>query len=499
MAMVETVFGAIAKHALVRPSHPALIADARVVSYAELMMRIREIAAAIAALVPAKARVCIETNDPVGHFAASVAVMLKGGVAVALPNDSADAYASVLHDADPVMTIANGESRFPRPEGVVIYPVESLRGSFDGNASMREPATEDIAMIYYTSGTTSGIRKGVLQSYRALEATARYISSVMKLTEEAVEYVASPMDNAFWFGRLRVLMHVGGTALVSVGSLNPLKILSALKQHGGNAISGDTPVFTLFLHHMAARLRAIGPEIRWAKVASQAMAIADKRALIEHLPRARIVMNYGLTEAMRTCLLPFEDHPNKLESVGRSSPGVSVRIVGQDGEVLPANGIGEIQVSGPNVASGYLNKQDLWDSRYRAGWYATGDLGHIDEDGFVYIQGRKDEAINVGGRTVSPLEVERYLAEFLPGRKLAVVGFPDASNVLGDVVALVIEGGWDLDTSWPEFRVRLFENMPPSFVPREAFTVPSLPRTGNAKVQRRELSALVQAGQLTKL
>jgi len=500
-SQLETVFESIFIHAERRPGHPALIAGDRVVSYREL----RELVASIAgglrqSGVQTGERICVETHDPIDHFAASVAVMLHGGTSVALPNDSAESYEAVLNDAQPRLVITNGVRRFEVHKLSNARSAEELLSVGERcPASLRQPSAEDIAMIYYTSGTSSGVRKGVLQSYRALSATGRYICEVMQLDENVVEYVASPIDNAFWFGRCRVLARVGGTALLSTGNLNPLNVLSALRQHGGNCIAGDTPIFVLFLHHMSARFRALGPQIRWAKVASQAMSIEDKRALQEHLPNARIIMNYGLTEAMRCCLLPFEDYPDKLGSVGRPSPGVSVRVVSDKRQVVLPGELGEIEVSGDNVASGYLNQEELWRSRFHDGWYATADLGYVDGDGFVFVLGRNDEAINVGGRKVAPNEVEVQLRKLIPGRRLGVFAIPDPARVLGDVVAMAIEGVEKPDFVWQEFRIHLFELMPSSNVPREAFLALELPMTTNGKVKRRVLSEMAAAGELIKL
>jgi acyl-CoA synthetase (AMP-forming)/AMP-acid ligase II len=500
-SQLETTFEAIFKHAERRPDHAALVAGDRTISYGEL----KELIAAVAGgLGPLGARmgerIGVETNDPIEHFAASVAIMLYGGVSVAIPNDSAESYEAVLDDARPRLVVTNGVRRFDVGKRANSVCVEELVDAGAGRpAALRQPEPEDIAMIYYTSGTSSGVRKGVLQSYRALSTTAQYISEVMKLDDSIVEYVASPVDNAFWFGRCRVVVGNGGTALLSTGSLNPFNVLSALHRYGGNAIAGDTPIFVLFLHHMSTRLRTVGPQIRWAKVASQTMSIDDKLALQGHLPNARIIMNYGLTEAMRCCLLPFSDHPDKLASVGRPSPGVSVRVVSDGRKVLPPGETGEIEVSGENVASGYLNKEELWRSRFRDGWYATADLGYIDSDGFVFVLGRNDEAINVGGRKVAPNEVEEQLRKLIPGRRLGVFAIPDPARVLGNVVAVAIEGAEKPDFVWPEFRIRLFEMMPSSNVPREAFLTPELPMTSNGKVRRRMLSDLASSGQLTKL
>src|SRR4030095_3304001 len=94
---------------------------------------------------------------------------------------------------------------------------------------------DEIAMLYYTSGTSSGVRKGVMQSYLQLHNTVHYISHVMEMDASISEFVASSVDNAFWFGRCRCVLHVGGTVLLSNGPLNPFGIVSGLKRHDGNA------------------------------------------------------------------------------------------------------------------------------------------------------------------------------------------------------------------------------------------------------------------------
>ena len=195
----------------------------------------------------------------------------------------------------------------------------------------RSVTSDEIAMLYYTSGTSSGVRKGVMQSYGQLHATVNYITGIMHMAPEICEFVASPPDNAFWFGRCRCILHVGGTALLSSGTLNPFSIISAIERNNGNAIGGDTAVFMLMLHHMEKHLIRVAHNVRWVKIASAPMPIEDKRRLLEILPEARIVFNYGLTEAMRTCLNSFRDNPGKLESVGRPCPSVDVRVTDAEG------------------------------------------------------------------------------------------------------------------------------------------------------------------------
>jgi len=295
------------------------------------------------------------------------------------------------------------------------------------------------------------------------------------------------------------VLHVGGTLLLSNGPLNPFGIIAALKRHDGNAIAGDTAIFNLLLHHMAKHLVQLGPSIKWIKIASAPMALQDKRRILELLPEARIVFNYGLTEAMRTCLNPLREHPDKLASVGRPSPSVEVRIADADGHDVNPGEIGEVLIRGGNLASGYWNKDAMWKARFHGDWYRSGDLGYIDADGFVFLKGRIDHAINCGGKTISLSEVETGLRSFFTRTSFAACGMNDPKGVLGEVVVLGIEGEWLEPLPWNELRIKMFEAIEPKMVPVSAYLVPQLPRTANQKVQLNSLRQAIEAGQYRAL
>jgi acyl-coenzyme A synthetase/AMP-(fatty) acid ligase len=188
-----------------------------------------------------------------------------------------------------------------------------------------------------------------------------------------------------------------------------------------------------------------------------------------------------------------------MESVGRPCPTVEARVVDEHDNLRPPGETGEIQVRGGNLASGYWRNDALWRQRTKSGWYATGDMGIIDADGFVTVKGRFDEAVNVGGRTVAPIEVERAVGPMLHAEHYAVCGMTDPDGLLGDILCLCIEGEWKEPVAWNEFRIKLFEVMPAALVPKDAFAIPELPRTANGKIQRNKLRAALAAGSGHKL
>lgn len=498
---IETVFGAVDQFAKTSPDKAAVISGREAITYAQLAARANAVAEGLRLRgVGLGELVGIESGRATDNLVGIIGTMALGAVPVSMPNE-VFAYTAVLNDAEPKIILATPdgmpEDAQGREQGVERIYVRDLSDQDmkpKSNHLERSATGEETAMIYYTSGTSSGVRKGVMQSYGALHTTAKYITEIMRLNESVCEFVASPVDNAFWFGRCRCVFKVGGTLLLSSGTLNPFNILASLSRNNGNAISGDTPIFMLLLHQMEKHLLRIAPALRWVKIASQAMPVQDKRRLMDLLPQARIVMNYGLTEAMRTAILPFFDFPDKLEAAGRPCPTVSVRIVDENNKDLPPGETGEILISGGNVASGYWRKPNLWAERYDQGWYRSKDFGFLDTDGFLYLKGRIDHAINVGGKTIAVNEVEERLRPLLNAKNFAVCGIDDPNGILGEVLALCIEGEWQEEQPWHEFRVHLFEKMEASFVPREAFCVEQLPRTSNNKIQVAILRKNLQEG-----
>ncbi len=509
MTNIETVFGAISQHAKKNPDKTAIIAGKESVTYQTLASKVNAIAKALHALgIKSGDRVGVSTANAIDHLIGSFGTMAAGGIPIALPNTDQLSYAAILEDAKPSLIIGGEDALdFPAPTGGLSkrYQIEDLlktgleKGDvFLPNFLERAVEPEEIAMIYYTSGTSSGIRKGVMQSYRALYSTAEYIVDITHLTGDVREFVASSIDNAFWFGRCRCILKVGGTILLHSGTLNPLAIIDSIKRNNGNAISGDTPVFLLLINQLEKNFKQIVPVIRWIKIASQAMPLRDKEHIIKLLPNARIVMGYGLTEAMRTSLLPFSDFPDKLASDGQPCPGVSIKIVGEQGEILPPTRVGEVLIAGENLASGYWHKDQMWKEKFDGKWYRSGDLGYLDEDGFLFLLGRKDHAINSGGKTIALSEVEKRLRPHIKATNFVACGMTDPKGILGEIIALCIEGDWVEKSDWKDLRIHLFECMDPAFVPKEAYCIPVFPRTANGKVQLGILRDRIEHGLFEK-
>jgi fatty-acyl-CoA synthase len=202
------------------------------------------------------------------------------------------------------------------------------------------------------------------------------------------------------------------------------------------------------------------------------------------------VQGYALTETGRLTSLDLEDSIRKAGSVGKEVFHVNLRIVDDHGCDIGTTDPGEILVQGPNVFPGYWNKEAATRAVFRDGWFCTGDMGRRDEDGFVYIVGRKVEMIISSGENVYPVEVERAL-QTVPGiREAAVVGMPDAKR--GEVVGAFVILQKDSQLSEADILNALSGKIAHFKVPKRIFFVEEFPRNQSGKVLKRILKNRVE-------
>lgn len=352
---------------------------------------------------------------------------------------------------------------------------------------------KDPAMIMFTSGTT-GKKKATVLTHSNLMQTAQYINSFMCVTEPLVDYVCIPLHHSFGFGRSRCVWLSGGTIILDNGLFNPRLAVDRMKTFKANAFSGVPSVMAMFIGYARHQLEAIADQVRYVEIGSAPMSVEHKSFLVSTLKEARICMHYGLTEASRSCLIEFREEDHKLSSVGRHSPGVSVQIVDESGCEVPVGHLGQIAIRGPNVAAGYFNDPELTGRVFRSGWFYTGDVGRMDDDGYIYYEGRMDDMINVGGDKVSPGDIERRIQKNIHvGRDFCVVGGPDKQGLYGSVPYLCVVA--------PTFSLQELESINVSLIRdglKEVFKLrsyvilDSIPRTGNGKIRRSQVRKMLE-------
>lgn len=340
------------------------------------------------------------------------------------------------------------------------------------------------AAIIYTSGTT-GTPKGVLLSHGNLASNAAAIVQYLELGEHDRIVNVLPFYYSYGNSVLHSHLAVGATIVLAENMVFPHLIVEMLARSRATRFAGVPSTFLLMLSR--GRLAEYDlSALRQVMQAGGAMPPAIVDRLREALPQVQIVIMYGQTEATaRICWLPPARLAEKPGSVGIAIPGVRLRVVREDGAEVGPDESGEVCVQGPNVMLGYWDNPAATAAAIRDGWLHTGDIGRLDRDGYLYLDGRRSDMIKTGAHRVYPEDVEAVISE-LPGvLEVAVVGMND--EVLGEAVRAVIVAAEGAEIEPQQVRAYCRARLANYKIPKVIEFRQSLPRTASGKIQRQVL------------
>ncbi|HEX2139233.1 MAG TPA: class I adenylate-forming enzyme family protein [Woeseiaceae bacterium] len=463
----------------------------RSLSYGELGRAVRNRAALLGSGygVAAGERVALLAESDGDFVATYLAVHSLGGICAPLdPRTPPDRLLRVIEKLSPCVTV----SRNPLAAEVRHQArYTELAGRIGGSSAPSVDVSLDrTADILFTTGTTAD-PKGVVLSHRALATACAHINRFIGTTPDAVEVLPLLLNHSFGLGRMRCVLSLGATLVLVPGFANAGRVIAALAQHRATGFA-SVPAGIAILLSDGEALAHFADQLDYVEIGSSAMPIEQKRRLMELLPNTRLCMHYGLTEASRSVFLEFHGDGEKLDSIGRPSPGVELRIADESGESLRCGETGQIEVRGGHLMSGYWRDPELTANTLRAGWLRTGDLGRQDADGYVFLEARADDVINVGGRKVLPQEIEEILERHPAIADCACAGIPDPQGLSGEMVAVwLVPGRPDGELpAFSELAKLLRQKLEPYKTPRRFFWTDRIPRSSAGKLLRRELREL---------
>lgn len=343
------------------------------------------------------------------------------------------------------------------------------------------PKAEETADILFTTGTT-GLPKGVPLSFKNEAAAARNINQYIGNTKDDIELLALPISHSFGLGRLRCCLFVGSTIIILGSFANVKKLYRTIEEE---QVTGFTmvPASWRYLNKFSGdKLKEYSSQLRYIEMGSAYFSAEEKQRLAFLLPNTRVYMHYGLTEASRSAFLEFHEDAAHIDSVGKASPNTEIEIFNEQGHILPQNVEGEICVKGEHVMQGYLN-HTITDNFFD-GYFRTGDWGYKDSEGYIYLKSRKKELINVGGKKVSPIEVEEELKKLSGITDCACVGAPDPEGILGEVVKAFIVKDPQLNITFEEISSQIQGRLEGYKLPVLYQWSEEIPKTQNGKIQR---------------
>lgn len=347
------------------------------------------------------------------------------------------------------------------------------------------PEQSQVADILFTTGTT-GAPKGVALSYNNLSAAARNINAFIGNTSSDVELLALPVSHSFGLGRLRCSLSKGAT-VVMLGTFANVKKFFKEMARCQVTMFAMVPASWGFIKKMSGKyIGKFADQLKFIEIGSSFMPVDDKEQLMSLLPNTRICMHYGSTEASRSAFMEFHTYKDNLLSIGKASPNVEIKIFTSQGTPAALGEEGEVCVKGEHVTCSYWNETpERFASDFYDGYFRTGDCGTMDAEGNIYLKSRIKEMINVGGKKVSPMEVEDIL-NTIPGiKESACIGIPDPGIVLGEVVKAFIVA--DDNLSDEEIMQQLRPQLEVYKLPVEIERINAIPKTGSGKIQRLSL------------
>lgn len=345
--------------------------------------------------------------------------------------------------------------------------------------------TDDIVLLQYTGGTT-GVSKGAMLTHHNLLSNIEQIRAVIcYYLKDGKETTLSPlpMYHIFAFAvNLMAMMTIGANTVLILNARDLGSIIKAFKQHPISLMTGVNTLYNALMNH---------PDFSKINFSSLKVTVAGGMALQssvaerwKSLTGCGLSEGYGMTEASPVVSLNPIDGNGKPGSIGLPVPSTDVRIVDESGRVCGFGEIGEIQVRGPQVMLGYLDRPDETAKTIVDGWLCTGDIGSMDADGYFRIVDRKKDMIIVSGFNVFPAEIEEVLSRHPKIHEVAAIGIPDEKS--GEVVKVfIVKRDKSLDEDEVERYCR--ENFTNYKLPKAIEFRDSLPKTNIGKVLRREL------------
>ncbi len=509
----------VVDHAVEQPNNVAIVDDKRTLTYRELVMGTNMFVGQLEALAPRA-----EYGEMVGLLIPPTAafVVAFGGTRwadrIALPLNyllKAEELAAIVKDAG-LKVLFTIEFFKPLTDavaaltGVKVITMESLKFERPGLGVMASIAMnkanlvkhirplpvrkpEDVAVIMYTSGT-AGLPKGVMLTNQNLESNAIDACVFARFTEGSVFLGVLPMFHTLGLMSNMLIPMMLGSKVIYQARFNPVAVFEAVKQHKVEVMVMVPSMFAVLAASKAAQADSLAG-VTFPVSGGEPLPVT----LIEQMKQKfnmTLLEGFGLTETSPIVALSMP-WGWKAGAAGKVIPHVQIKTVDEHGRDLPigADG-GELWIKGPNVMKGYYHQPEVTaEVMTTDGWFKTGDIARIDEEGYLFITGRKKDMIIIAGEKVFPREIEEAIKQHPAVLLAAVVGVKDGAR--GEVPVAFVqlkaeagqEGSGMAKPTAQELRAFVRERIAPYKAPKEVYFMDSMPMTPTGKVLKRALQA----------
>jgi long-chain acyl-CoA synthetase len=394
-----------------------------------------------------------------------------------------------------------GAARVPSMKHVIQVSVtgtEPPAGSVDLSAFMgTQPPTfdtvatkaDDTCLLIYTSGTTGHPKGAELSNFNLFEC-CHNSTHLFEFNPDDVILAVLPMFHSFGLSNVVNGAIHGGIAMTLLPRFDADKVLEIIQRDKVSLFLGVPTMYFAMLNH---------PELKTYDISSLRLCVSGGASIPEQVLRSweqatgtKILEGYGLSETSPTATFNQLEVGQKVGSIGTPVWGVEVKIFDDEGKEVAQGERGEIVIKGHNIMNGYWGNPEATAESIKDGWFYSGDIGYIDEDGFFFIVDRKKEMIIRGGFNVYPREIEEVIYQFPAVAEAAVIGMPDEK--FGEEVHAVVapKPGMEIDPA--ELQAFVKERVAAYKYPRTIQVVKELPKGPTGKIMKREIKAGMESG-----
>ena len=492
MSFYPSVVENIANYALTRPDTLALADSNLTLTYAELNDRINALAHTLMSKgIREGDCVTVECNQSVDYIVSEMAIQLIGGIFVPIERNAAfSRIEEIVTDTESKLLIGKAPV-----EGIDIDFLKISEASAQTPCSFEDlhldgyPAGSRESEILFSTGTT-GKSKGIVLTNSNNIAIAENIINGVEMKDGNVELIPMPLSHSHGLRTTYANLTMGCTSVFIDGVTLLKKVFNMMDQFKVTSMDLSPSMLSIIFKLSKDRIGDYADTLDYIQLGSAPLSEEDKVHLSRVLPKTRLYNFYGSTEAGRSCCLDFNKSAGKVGCIGKPSVNARFIVVDDNRNEIKSSrdNLGLLASAGPINMKCYFKEPELTAETMSNGFIYTKDLGFIDDEGYVYMLGRKDDVINYGGIKISPEEIESQVLKSDIVADCACIPVTDALMGQAPKLYVQLESGAEYDQK--TFKTFLADVLDANKLPKYIELIDAIPRTSNGKIIRKDLAAM---------
>lgn len=496
---MDTLVNRLAELAESQPEKMAVAFKNEQLSYKQLFAKIIVISEKLNELgIDRGDRVCFSAVSKPEMVAVYLGIQMCGGIAVFLDKNSTAQNMAMIYEESQSKIVLTDKPMKEYKEKCNVYSLKKIYSDsateFSGEKENYQinPNEEDVAELLFTTGTT-GKPKGVILTYKAIYHILTNTIEGIGIKEDEKVLLPLPLNHSFALRVLRAVLYRGATVVLQNGFTFATEVEKNITNYQCTALAAVPASYEIMKSQMQDKFVQVLGKLRYIEFSAGSLSIKQRKEITKLLPEVQIFNTWGSSETGGVIFCDVNKavkSPKKVRMLGKCHSSTNIKIIDSEGNTIQSDEKhpGKMALKGDMQMSGYWRMPELTEKTLIDGWLLTGDLVYQDEDGDIFILGRADDIINVGGEKVSPIDVENVVCQYEYIKECACIGVEDPEGILGEVPVLFVtaENGYNEQ----DLQKYLANHMERYKMPYKYILLNELPRNRMKKIDRKALSEI---------